>query len=107
MIRACLLPLIFACPSLASAETKLIDLTALPSGLAYDVAKVTPLAMTAEGVPAMLIMSLKDGDVVPPHATDGGLRLLTVLSGTLSWGDGSSVDETSERTFGPGSLLTI
>lgn len=44
---------------------------------------------------------------MPPHATESGLRLLTVISSTMSWGDGSEVDETKETVCPPGSVLTI
>lgn len=101
------LPLAVALPSLAVADSTLIDTSMLPSRTVYEVAELTPLALTAEGAPAMLILSLDDGDEVPPHATKSGLRLLTVLSGDLSWGDGNEVNESAERVFGPGSMLTI
>lgn len=46
------------------------------------------------------------GEVVPPHATESGLRLLTVMPGAMSWGDGGKVDETRETVYPPGSVLT-
>ncbi|MEM9475739.1 MAG: hypothetical protein AAGA71_10610 [Pseudomonadota bacterium] len=101
-----LLPLLVL-PAMATAETKLIDTSLLPARTVYDVAELTPLALTAEGAPAMLLLSVDAGDVVPPHATQSGLRLLTVLSGEMSWGDGDAVDEGVERRFGPGSVLAV
>lgn len=92
---------------MATAETILIDTDALEARTVYDVAELTPLALTSEGDPAMLLLSLDAGDVVPPHATESGLRLLTVLSGEMSWGDGDAVDVSVERTFGPGSMLAV
>lgn len=99
--------LLIMAPTIATSETKLIELDALSTRTVYDVAEMTPLALTSEGTPAMLLLSLDAGDVVPPHATESGLRLLTVLSGEMSWGDGDLVDETAERAFGPGSVLAV
>ena len=47
------------------------------------------------------------GQFVPPHGAGGPLRVLTVVSGTLSWGDGHAVDEAAERNFGPGSVIVL
>ncbi len=102
-----LLPVLAAMPSLTMAETSHIDTSILPSVTVYEVAELTPLAVTTEGTPAVVLLSLDAGDVVPPHATESGLRLLTVLSGDMSWGDGSVVDEAQERVFSPGSVLTV
>ena len=44
---------------------------------------------------------------MPPHAAKSGGRLLSVLKGELSWGDGSTIEEGKERLFSPGSILTI
>ena len=94
-------------PLSAGAETTLIDTSVLPSVQAYDVAEVTPLALTSEGAPAIVLLDLDAGDVVPPHASESGLRLLTVLSGDMSWGDGSVIDETKETVYPAGSILTL
>ncbi|MEM8822213.1 MAG: hypothetical protein AAGF30_01255 [Pseudomonadota bacterium] len=102
-----LLPLLLAMPSVALAETTHVDTTILPSQVVYDVAELTPIAISESGKPAVVLLSLDAGDVVPPHATESGLRLLTVLSGEMSWGDGDTVDEAAERIYGPGSLLAI
>lgn len=102
-----LLSLLAVVPSLAIAETTLIDTSKLPSRIVHEVAELTPLAVTAEGKPAVVLLSLDAGDVVPPHAAQSGLRLLTVLSGDMSWGDGSMVEPAQERVFGPGSILTV
>ncbi|MEM8786867.1 MAG: hypothetical protein AAGE76_01245 [Pseudomonadota bacterium] len=102
-----LFSLMIATPAIATAETVLLDIGALPTRPVYDVAELTPLALTADGAPAMLLLSLDAGDVVPPHATESGLRMLTVLSGEMSWGDGDEVNEGAERTYGPGSILAV
>ncbi|MEM1427901.1 MAG: hypothetical protein AAGG09_00430 [Pseudomonadota bacterium] len=107
MKQPLLAALLAAAPALAAAETTLIDVDTLPSRTVYDVAELTPLALSAEGAPAVVLLSLDAGDVVPPHAAESGLRLLTVLSGDLSWGDGGSIDGSKERLYGPGSLLTV
>lgn len=99
--------LLLGLPSLALAETTQIDVSKLPSTTVYDVAELTPLAMSASGSPAVVLLSLDAGDVVPPHAAKSGLRLLTVISGDMSWGDGPVIDQMQERVYGPGSLLTL
>lgn len=91
----------------AAAETTLIATEKLPSKEVYDVAQLTPLVVTSEGTPAVVLLDLDKGDVVPPHAAKSGLRLLTVLSGELSWGDGSAIDVEKETVYPAGSLLTI
>lgn len=103
---ACLLAAALA-PGLALAETTHIKIETLPSKQVHEVAELTPLALSAKGAPAVVLLSLDAGDVVPPHATQSGLRLLTVLSGQMSWGDGDAVQQDKERVFGPGSLLTV
>lgn len=40
-----------------------------------------PLVMSAEGGPAVVLLDIKDGEVVPPHATKSHLR----LQGRLDW----------------------
>ncbi|MEM6943230.1 MAG: hypothetical protein AAF416_20775 [Pseudomonadota bacterium] len=91
----------------AQAETVLIDTERLPAREVYDVALLTPLALTPNGTPAVVLLSLDAGDVVPPHTASGGLRLLTVLSGEMSWGDGAAIAEEQEVVHGPGSILAL
>ena len=93
--------------SATAAETSLIDTSALPSKPVWEVAQLTPLALSAEGAPAVVLLDLDAGVVVPPHATKTGLRLLTVISGDMSWGDGSTIDETAETVYPAGSILTL
>lgn len=93
--------------TVAAAETSFIDLEKLPSKQVYDVAQLTPLVLDAEGAPAVVLLDLDAGDEVPPHATKSGLRLLTVLQGDLSWGDGEVADPEKERIYPQGSVLTI
>ncbi|MEO1222669.1 MAG: hypothetical protein AAFX92_00445 [Pseudomonadota bacterium] len=103
-----LLPLALAgLSATALAETTLIDTSVLPAMQVYDVAELTPLAVSAAGAPAVVLLDLDNGDVVPPHATESGLRLLTVLSGEMSWGDGSTIDQTQETVYPAGSILTL
>ncbi|MEM8552957.1 MAG: hypothetical protein AAGF45_11305 [Pseudomonadota bacterium] len=91
----------------AQAETTLIDTSVLPSRTVWETAKLTPLAVAPAGTPAVILLDLEAGDVVPPHAAQTGLRLLTVLSGDMSWGDGSTVNETEETVYPAGSVLTL
>ncbi|MEM7445891.1 MAG: hypothetical protein AAF414_21395 [Pseudomonadota bacterium] len=103
-----MLPIVLATlPFTASAETTLIDTSALPAVEVYEVAELTPLALTPSGVPAVVLLDLDAGDVVPPHATESGLRLLTVLSGNVSWGDGGTINEADEILYPAGSILTV
>lgn len=44
-------------------------------------AQLMPLVMSAEGGPAVVLLDIKDGEVVPPHATKSHLR----LQGRLDW----------------------
>ncbi|MES0808107.1 hypothetical protein ABLO27_01405 [Roseibium sp. SCPC15] len=96
-----------ALPIQALADTTLIDIGKLPSKQVYGTAFVTPLAVSPSGQPAIVVLDVESGKVVPPHATKSGLRLLTVLSGDMSWGDGSDVDEKKETVYPPGSFLTV
>lgn len=43
--------------------------------------------------------------MLTPDGMKGTFALLTVLSGTLSWGDGDNVDTAKEQKFGPGTVL--
>ena len=71
-----------ALPAAAMAtETALIDIGALPSIHVYAVADLIPLAVSPSSKPAVVLIGLEEGEVVPPHATESGLRLLTVISG--------------------------
>ncbi|WP_337188064.1 hypothetical protein [Phenylobacterium sp.] len=46
------------------------------------------------------------GQVLPSHGAGGGVRVLTMLSGALSWGDGD-MDAAAERAVGPGSIIVV
>lgn len=91
----------------ALADTTPVDLETLQSKRVYDVAELTPLAISPSGTPAVVLLDLDQGDVVPPHSANSDLRLLTVLSGSMSWGDGSSVDTEKESVYPAGSVLTV
>lgn len=107
MLKALFPALCLALPLAAQAGTTLIDTGTLPTKQVYDVADLTPLAVSAEGAPAVILLDLAAGDVVPPHAAKTDLRLLTVLKGDLYWGDGSAVDEGAETVYPPGSILAL
>lgn len=91
----------------AVAETLAVDPATLPTRTAYEVATLTPMALTAEGNPAVVLLDVAEGDVVPAHAAGSGLRLITVVSGTLYWGDGDTVEPASERVYPAGSFLVL
>ncbi|MYK91574.1 MAG: hypothetical protein F4026_05425 [Synechococcus sp. SB0669_bin_8] len=88
-------------------QTSLLDIHSLPKKQVYGVAYLTALAVSDGGTPVVALLDLRAGDVVPPHATARGLRLLTVLTGDLSWGDGKTVDPTKETVYPAGSILTL
>ena len=104
-----LVPALVALFSLAAQaeHTSLIDTEPLPKKQVYGVAYLTPLAVSAEGAPVVVLLDVKAGVVVPPHAAKSGLRLLTVLKGDMSWGDGSAVDRAKETVHPAGSVLTV
>lgn len=89
------------------AETVSFDPATLPGQTVYDAATLTPLALSAGGSPAVVLLDVAAGQLVPPHATETGLRLLTVISGDMSWGDGDTVDPAAERIYPAGSFLLL
>lgn len=95
----------FALPALA--ETVAVDPATLPAKTVYDAATLTPLVLSAAGEPAVVLLDVAAGQVVPPHATESGLRLLTVISGDMSWGDGDTVDPAAEQIYPAGSFLLL
>lgn len=42
---------------------------------------------------------------IPPHATDVGTRIITVVSGKLFWGNGDAVNPDEEVVYLPGDVL--
>lgn len=96
-----------ALPVAALADTTLIDTGKLPTKEVYGIAELTPLAVSSSGTPTVVLLDLEAGDVVPPHATKSHLRLLTVLSGDLSWGEGGTIDQARENVYPAGSVLTV
>lgn len=62
-----LLPFLLVAPGMAAAESTLIDTGTLPSRTVWDAAELTPLAMTQDGAPAIVLLSLDAGAVVPPR----------------------------------------
>ncbi|MCB2050993.1 MAG: hypothetical protein KDE63_06145 [Novosphingobium sp.] len=91
----------------AQARSTPIDVDSLTYETVHDVAERSILAKDASNRPLVVLLRLDDGDFLPPHGAQGGLRLLTVLSGELSWGDGDEVDPNAERIFGPGAILVV
>lgn len=94
--------------SLNTAPTRLVDVAALDSGVLHDVGAIRPLARNSEGQVLLAIAELPDGAVTPPHAgADGRVRFATVLSGTLYYADGDTVNPEAEVAYEPGSILRI
>lgn len=94
-------------PLASAAETTKLTLDGLPGKTVHEVATLTPLALTEEGKPLVVTLHLEQGKTVPPHATQAGLRLLTVLDGTLYWGDGDTADASAEIAYPVGSMLVV
>lgn len=93
--------------STALADSTLLDLDRLHYDTVYKAARRAVLAVDGQGQPAVFLLRIARGQFLPPHGAQGPLRLLTVVSGTLSWGDGHVVDPAAERTFEPGSIIVL
>lgn len=96
-----------AIPGSASAQSTRLDLDRLTYAVVHGAAQQAVLATDADGRPLSFLLRIDKGKMLPPHGATGPVRLLTVLSGTLSWGDGASLDKAAERRFGPGSVIVI
>lgn len=94
-------------PGMAAADSTLLDLGQLRYQTVHDAAERSVLAFDSEWRPLTALLRIAKGQFLPPHGAEGGLRVLTVLSGTLSWGDGNKVDPAAEHTFGPGSVIIV
>lgn len=95
-------------PGQALAETTIIDTAGLPNQAVYETAQLTPLALSQQaGTPAVVLLRVPAGDEVPPHTAETALRLLTVIEGEMSWGDGESIDPEAETIDSPGSVLVL
>lgn len=90
-----------------SAKSTALDIDQLRYETVHDVAQRGVIAMDGQGRPRVFLLRIPRGQVLPPHGEGGGVRLLTILSGTLSWGDGDRVDPAAERRFGPGSVIIV
>lgn len=94
-------------PGAATAKSTPLAIEELPFETIHDVAERSIMAKDAAGRPLVALLKLDEGDFLPPHGEGGGLRLLTVLSGNLSWGDGAAVDRGKERIFEAGTVLVL
>ncbi|MCH2067426.1 hypothetical protein [Shimia sp.] len=94
-------------PAVATAETVKLDLDAVPGKTVHEVATLKPLALSAEGTPLAVLLEVPAGKEVPAHATKAGLRMLTVVDGTLYWGDGDKIDASAETVYPQGSILMV
>lgn len=94
--------------ALTNQPTRLVDPAAIPGAALYGIGTIRPLARNAEGQVLLAIAELPAGAVTPPHAgADGRVRFATVLSGTLYYADGDTIDPAAEVAYGPGSILRI
>ncbi len=84
-----------------------IEKDQLPKMAVFENAEMIPLAFTADGVPAVFQLLVEKGIEVPPHATESGTRLISVVSGTLYWGNGESIDPDKEELYTPGDVLLV
>lgn len=96
-----------AIPTALAARSTPLDLDTLRYDVVHDSARRTVLATSKIGQPLIALLRIAKGSELPPHGETGGVRLLTILSGTLSWGDGTRVDRAAERRFGPGSIIVV
>lgn len=92
------------------AEPIPLELDKLSFETVHQVAKRSIMAKDNKNRPQFVLIKLDHGDVLPPHTygkNSGIPKLLTVISGELSWGDGSELDETKERKFQAGTVALI
>lgn len=90
--------------------SKPLDLVVLPGMPLWNSdAKVTPLAFGANKKPATVLIRVPAGQQAKKaHATkDGRIRFAIVLSGTLYYADGETVDKAKEKAYPAGSVLLI
>lgn len=94
-------------PGAAFAKSTQLDIDQLRYDTVHDAAQRGVIAVDDQGRPLTFLLRIAKGQFLPPHGATGPIRLLTVVSGTLSWGDGNQVDPAAERTFGPGSIIVV
>jgi len=91
----------------AEAETTRLNTGILPGQVVYDAARATPLALDDADAPTVVLLDIDAGVVVPPHAAPGHPRLVSVLSGTLYFGDGDVVLPDAEMILPAGSVVYL
>lgn len=111
LLTASIFVALLGTPTLAqSTPTTVLDLSAMPTIPVWDgAAALTPLAFNDEQKPVTVLLRLPEGTVAKEaHATgDGLIRFATVLSGTMYYADGETVDLTKEVAYPTGSMLLI
>lgn len=89
------------------AESTPLKLETLQFDTVHEVAERSILVRDDAGKPVVALLRLDDGDFLPPHGAGSGPALVTVLSGDISWGDGTEVNEEAERLFSAGSIIIL
>lgn len=94
----------------AHQPTATLDISAMPNNLVFEgQGTATPLAINENKQPIIVVLTLKAGfKSNEAHATsDGRVRFLTVVKGTLYYADGNEVDPAKEVAYPAGSTLLI
>lgn len=73
----------------------------------HDVAERSIIARDKQNRPSVVILRLSQGDVLPPHGALANTRLITVLEGELSWGEGEQITPADEVVYSPGSVIIV
>lgn len=93
-----------------SLPTSVLDISSMPGNPIWDgLATATPLAFDEQNNPTVIVLHIPAGTIAEhAHATsDGRIRFATVLSGTMFYADGDSVEEAKETPYSAGSMLLI
>ncbi|MGE0580759.1 MAG: cupin domain-containing protein [Steroidobacteraceae bacterium] len=94
-------------PGFAAADSTPLDLDKLRYETVHGAAQRAVLVVDSEGQPLVILLRIAKGQFLPPHGAAGPVRVMTVVSGTLSLGNGHAVDEAAEHAYGPGSVIVL
>ena len=93
-----------------SLPTSVLDVSQMPGKPIWGgSATITPMAFDAQKKPSIVVIRIPAGTAASSaHATsDGSIRFATVLSGTMFYSDGETVEHAKEVGYAPGSVLLI